>query len=178
MARLFIAVEPSSEIRNNLAAAAQSLLGTSARLSVVGASQMHITLKFLGEVPDSKIPKIITTFSELHGEPYQLSASGVGVFGRPTRVIKAEVKDNGASKELASKLDSLLSSIGIPKETQPFSPHLTLARVKEYSPDILPKVAAVKDADFGSCTIDKVALKKSTLTPSGPIYETIAEVKL
>ncbi|MDV0442177.1 RNA 2',3'-cyclic phosphodiesterase [Methanorbis furvi] len=178
MARLFIAVEPSLEIRKNLESTAQSLLETSARLTIVQASQMHITLKFIGEVPDTKIPKITDAFSKLSGEPYQFSASGVSVFGRPPRVIKADVLDGGVSKELAAQIDALLSLVGIPKDPKPFSPHLTLARVKLYSPDLLPKIAAVKDTEFGSCIIDSVALKKSTLTPSGPIYETVAEVKL
>ena len=178
MVRLFIAVEPSPDIRHNLETSAQSLLGTPARLSVVRAPQMHITLKFLGEVPDSKIPKITASLSAISGEPYHISVAGIGVFGRPPRVIKAEITDAGKSGELAGQIDAQLISLGIPKDPKPFSPHLTLARVKEYSPALLPKLAALKDIRFGACIIDEVVLKKSTLTPSGPIYETIAGVKL
>ena len=178
MVRTFIAVEPSDAIKTGLAAAGHSLRGTPARISAVEAPLMHITLKFLGEVPESHIPKIAAALESIRAEPYRITVSRVSAFGRPPRVIKAEISDCGATADLARQIDTLLLSLGIAKDPKPFSPHLTIARVREYSPALLPKITALKDQQFGSCTIDEVVLKKSTLTPSGPIYETIAGVKL
>lgn len=178
MVRIFIAVEPSAEIQHNLGASARSLLGTTARLTPVDASLMHITLRFLGETPAAEIPALITALRSIRASPYEMTVSGVSTFGRPPRVIKAEVSDGGATAALAGQIDDRLYALGIPKDQKPFSPHLTLARVREYAPDLLPRIALMRGTVFGTCTISGVMLKKSTLTPSGPIYETIAEVTL
>ena len=69
MVRTFIAVEPSDEIKTALADAGRSLLGTPARITAVQASLMHITLKFLGEIPESQLPKIRTALSGIHASP-------------------------------------------------------------------------------------------------------------
>ncbi|MCZ0860369.1 RNA 2',3'-cyclic phosphodiesterase [Methanocorpusculum sp. MG] len=179
MVRTFIAVEPSDEIKAALAAAGYSLQGTPARITAVQAPLMHITLRFLGEISESQISKITAALQGIRAPPYQITVSGVGVFGRPPRVIKADIADGGATADLARQIDALLLSLGISKDSKPFSPHLTIARVREFSPVLLPKITALKSQPpFGTCTIGEVVLKKSTLTPSGPIYETIAGVKL
>jgi 2'-5' RNA ligase len=179
MVRTFIAVEPSDEIKNALAAAGRSLQGTPARITSVKASSMHITLKFLGEIAESQIPKITMALHNIRAHPYHITVLGVGVFGRPPRIIKAEIRDNGATIDLARQIDALLLPMGIAKDLKPFSPHLTIARVKEYSPALHPKIAAMKNQQsFGTCTIDEVVFKKSTLTPSGPMHDTITGVKL
>lgn len=139
----------------------------------------HITLRFLGEVSESQIPQITAALQGIRASPYQITVSGAGVFGRSSRVIKAEITDGGATADLARQIDALLLSLSIAKDPKTFSPHLTIARVREYAPALLPRIAALKNRPpFGTSTIDEVVLKKSTLTPSGPIYETIAGVKL
>lgn len=178
MVRTFIAVEPSDTIKTGLATAGHSLRGTPARISAVEAPLMHITLKFLGEIPESHIPNISAALHSIRAEPYQITISRISTFGRPPRIIKAEISDNGTTADLAQQINTLLLPLGIAKDPKPFSPHLTIARIREYSPALLPHITALKDQQFGSCTINEVVLKKSTLTPSGPIYETIAGVKL
>ena len=177
MVRAFIAVEPSAEIRNAVSAEGQALRGAG-RLSFVSPNLMHITLKFLGEVPESQIPKITGALDLLSTSPYQLNVSGISTFGRPPRVIKAEVHDGGATAALAADVELRLAKLGFPREDKPFSPHITLARVKEYSPALQPKIATIKERDFGTCEISSVLLKKSVLTPSGPIYTTLYQKNL
>ena len=177
MVRAFIAVEPSAEIRNEISAAGQELRGAG-RLSFVSPNLMHITLKFLGEVPDSQISKISASLDGVSASPYALQVSGISTFGRPPRVIKAEVHDGGATSALAADVESRMAKLGFSREEKPFSPHITIARVKEYSPALLPKIAGIKGLDFGECEISAVLLKKSVLTPSGPIYSTIHRVDL
>ena len=177
MVRAFIAVEPSAEIRNEISAAGQELRGAG-RLSFVSPNLMHITLKFLGEVPESQIPKITASLDGISASPYILQASGISTFGRPPRVIKAEVHDSGATAALALDVESRMAKLGFAREEKPFSPHITIARVKEYSPALLPKINGIKERNFGECEISAILLKKSVLTPSGPIYSTIHRVNL
>jgi len=176
MVRAFIAVEPSCEIRDRLELAGISLRGSNARLTLPTADQMHITLKFLGEVSESNIPKITAALQKVKGTPFQLTAARVSTFGR--RVIKAEVTDQGSCAALAQQIDEYLLPLGFPKETRPFSPHITLARIKEYAPDLAAKTNALCGSDFGTCMIDKILLKQSTLTSKGSIYTTLSQVKL
>lgn len=179
MIRVFIAVEPSAEIRKNIAAAGTSLTGAG-RLSFVSADLMHITLKFLGEISESSLPKIHSALADIGKvqSPYTLTASKVSTFGRPARVVKAEVHDGGASANLAAEIDKRLSRLGFPREEKSFSPHITIARVKESSPLLAQKTAALKDSEFGSCDIHELLIKKSVLTPKGPIYSTIYRIEL
>lgn len=176
MVRVFIAVEPAKEIRERLEVAGMSLRGSTARLTLPTADQMHITLKFLGEIPEMKIPKIAGALEKVRGAPFQLQAARVSTFGR--RVIKAEVTDQSCCADIAKQIDGLLLPLGFPKEARPFSPHITLARIKEYAPDLQEKTDALCDAEFGTCMIEEILLKQSTLTPRGSIYTTLARVKL
>ncbi|HJJ39396.1 MAG TPA: RNA 2',3'-cyclic phosphodiesterase [Methanocorpusculum sp.] len=179
MVRVFIAVEPSAEIRRCIAEAGAALIGAG-RLSLVSADLMHITLKFLGEVPESSLAKIQTALSGIGSvQPgYTLTASKVSTFGRPVRVIKAEVHDGGASANLAAEIDRRLSLLGFSRDDKPFSPHITIARVKEASPLLGQKTAELKDCEFGSCEIHELLIKKSVLTSKGPIYSTIHRIVL
>ncbi|HJJ54657.1 MAG TPA: RNA 2',3'-cyclic phosphodiesterase [Methanocorpusculum sp.] len=172
MVRVFIAVEPSAEIRGKVAEVQKALTGVG-RLSLVSANLMHITLKFLGEIPESSLDNLKQAVDTLQSSPYTIDVSQVSTFGKPPRVIKAEVHDNNASADLARKLDMVLSPLGYPKDAQKFSPHITIARIKEYSPDLAPKLAQIRDTAFGTSDISELLIKKSVLTPSGPIYTTI-----
>lgn len=177
MVRAFIAVEPSAEIRNEIASAGAGLRGAG-RLSFVSSDLMHITLKFLGEVPESQIPKITAALDSISASPYSLQAAGISTFGRPPRVIKAEIHDSGKTAALASDVETRMAKLGFSREEKPFSPHITIARVKEYSPALLPRIAGIKERNFGECSISAILLKKSVLTPSGPIYSTLHRVNL
>jgi len=176
MVRVFIAVEPDEEIRNRLEKAGMSFRESHARLTLSTTDQMHITLKFLGEIPTSSIPKITAALQNVKGTSFQLTAARVSTFGQ--RVIKAEVTDQGSCAALAKQIDGFLLPLGFPKETRPFSPHITLARIKEYAPDLAAKTDVLRETEFGTSMIDEILLKQSTLTSKGSIYTTLARVKL
>lgn len=176
MARVFIAVEPEEEMRNRLEEAGMFLLDSNARLTLPTADQMHITLKFLGEIQESKIQNIADALENIRSAPFPLTSARVSTFGR--RVIKAEVTDQGCCADLAKQIDTCLLPLGFPKETRPFSPHITLARIKEYTSDLAEKTRILKDRDFGTCQIEEILLKQSTLTSKGSIYTTLARVRL
>lgn len=172
MVRVFIAVEPTKDLQIKIANAGNTLRGAG-QLSLVQPNLMHITLKFFGEVEESNLSKITQVLDEIDAKPFTLSVTGVSTFGRPPRVIKTEVHDNGATSTLAKEIDTRASALGFPREAKEFSPHITIARVKEYSPALKPKIDELKNMDFGACEINEILLKKSVLTPKGPIYTTV-----
>lgn len=178
MVRVFFAVEPSLDIRERIYETGKVLQSSTSKLSFVQPELMHVTLRFLGEVSEKDLEKISRAAERITSEPYEMRVSNVSSFGRPPRVVKADVFDKGKSLKISQELDELLFTLGVLKEKKEFSPHITIARVKESSPDLLEKISKVKSSEFGVSKIDSVLFKKSTLTPRGPIYETIFSKKL
>ncbi|MDO5846172.1 MAG: RNA 2',3'-cyclic phosphodiesterase [Methanocorpusculum sp.] len=177
MVRTFIAIEPAPEIRKKIADAGIPLR-ENARITPVSPDLMHITLKFLGEIPDTLIPEIKTALDKISAAPYPLPTENISTFGRPPRVIKAEIHDSGKTAALAGQIDKLLAPLGIPKDDKPFSPHITIARIKDAAPGLTPQLRELQNTRFGTCIISELLLKKSVLTTAGPIYTTLYRVKL
>ena len=75
-------------------------------------------------------------------------------------------------------MGAALEPLGFPRERRPFRGHATVARVKVFHPSLLDRLAALPRDGFGTFTVDRFRLKKSTLTPQGPVYEDLAEVVL
>jgi len=174
--RLFIAIEFPPEITERLSQAASSLPPRG--LALVKEENLHLTLKFLGEVEEDKLPSIISALEGCRSPPFPVSVKGVGAFPseRSVRVVWAGVEGKGLV-ELAGCVESALEKIGFQKEVRPFTGHITLARAKAKA-DVRGFLARFRDFDFGSCTISRLVLKKSTLTPKGPIYEDLHALEL
>ncbi|MGC9443684.1 MAG: RNA 2',3'-cyclic phosphodiesterase [Candidatus Methanospirareceae archaeon] len=184
--RTFIAVDLSDEIRAQIATLQQELasLGLQGTLKFVDPKQAHQTIKFLGEVPDESIERIKAALAAIQHEPFEIRLRGVGFFphaapekARTIRVIWVGVTDGGAQmKALQEGVESALHGLGFPPE-QRFNVHVTLCRVKKpfRSKDelsrVLMKIGELRAADLGTMRVEALKLKKSTLTPRGPIYE-------
>ncbi|MEM2124167.1 MAG: RNA 2',3'-cyclic phosphodiesterase [Methanolinea sp.] len=179
MDRLFIAVDLPPGIRESLGSVQAILKGSSARLTHVDPGILHVTLKFIGDTPPEKTAAIAGVLKDLRAAPFTVRVRGVaGNDPRRPRVIWARVEDGGNCGLLHAAIEDLLAPLGIPRDDRPFVPHATLARVREFHPDLPGILRPLSDRDFGEGRIDRVALKKSTLTPRGPIYRDIAEVLL
>lgn len=189
--RLFIAIEISEEIREALAQIQSHLKYAGADVKWVEPHNIHLTLKFLGEVNEEKAEEIKSILDGIAKEtrPFELSIKDVGAF--PTieypRVIWAGL-DKGAdeSKMLAEKIDEGLSKTGFQKEARPFASHLTIGRVrsstnkealKEKMNSLLTPTTRPTNQDSPSQPISSVILFKSTLTPKGSIYTKLHEAK-
>ena len=172
--RLFIAVELSNDILEKLSQAQASL--PKEGLALVKPENQHLTLKFLGEVPDEKVEAIKSALDSCKRAPFTISVKGAGVFPNEkfVRVVWAGVESKELA-ELAGCIEHSLVSIGFPKETHPFSPHATLARAK-MKVDVGEFLARFRNFDFGSCKINSFVLKKSMLTPQGPVYADVHAV--
>ena len=133
--RTFIAIELSSEIKESLAQAQSHLKYAGADVKWVTPENIHLTLKFLGEIPEEKCENVKAALDEIAKTTasFELSIKDIGAFPNIEfpRVIWIGL-DKGAkeSTELAAKVDEALSKLGFAKETRPFAAHLTIGRIR------------------------------------------------
>jgi len=180
MSRLFIAVDLPSSVRGELIDVLSSFEGF--KLKLVSPELIHITLKFLGEVSDDMVSDIASSLDGIECMPFNANIKGVGVFPnlRSPRVVWLGAEGN--FKQLHEDVEASLSSFDLDKDKRKFTAHATLGRIKFMPKDQIEGFLAVldklKEVDLGEIRVDKVFLKKSTLTPYGPVYETMHEVLL
>jgi 2'-5' RNA ligase len=179
--RLFIAIDLSAEVRRWLGEA-KALLADRIEAGAVrwmNVGSIHITLKFLGETPARRVEEIRAVLDRLaRGRaPFPIAVEGLGCFPnfvRP-RVIWAGVRTGPALQELQKQLEADLERVGFPPERRPFSPHLTLGRVKDgvVGPRLAEIGRAVETASTSSAAAMDVrdwCLFRSVLRPGGSEY--------
>ncbi len=162
----------------------EELRNIEADAKVVKPENLHMTLKFLGEIPEGKVDEIHKALADClaNFESFEASLKGVGVFPDTKRMRVIWVgfdKNNEKFIEMNDSMEGALERIGFQREGR-FHPHLTLARMrspkgKDKLLDFLKKYEATQ---FGEARVDKVDLMKSTLTPKGPIYSIVRQVRL
>lgn len=179
MVRLFVAVDLPGEIRDQFGAVQDELRQSRARLTLVGIESMHITLKFIGEVSGSQVPHITAALEKVEEHTFLLPVGLITANSqRAPRVIWAETGDSGDCRRLAGTIDDTLSLLGFEPEKRRFHPHITLARVKQYHPSLFEALARVATSCSGTIPVSAFVLKKSELTPDGPIYTDLLTVPL
>jgi 2'-5' RNA ligase len=177
MVRLFVAIDFPDGIRERLRKPQEILKQSRARLSLVDPAIIHMTLKFIGEVPPERAERIASALETISVGPFELRISGIGSNNpRQPRVIWCTIEDAGRSAALHDRIEAVLEPLGIAREGRPFRAHATIARVKQYDPSLTSRLRDIPPEDYGSFTIRSWQLKKSTLTPQGPVYETLLEV--
>jgi len=177
MVRAFVALELSEEIRTRLAKAQDILRSCSARLTFVEPELIHITAKFLGEVEEKDLPAIMDALRGIPFTPFPVSAGDVTVNNRNRpHTVWSAIGDGGRGERLLAAIDTALCPLGIPPENRRFTPHATVARVKVMDPSLFAALQKLNGTSYGSCTVSGLKLKKSTLTPRGPVYDDLLEV--
>ncbi|KAF5434431.1 2'-5' RNA ligase [Candidatus Methanophagaceae archaeon] len=191
--RTFIAVDLSQEIRTKIKELQKQFTNLDIdprrlKLKFVNPWQAHQTVKFLGEVPEANVPEIKRALSGINLKAFEIALQGVGFFPKasPEKVRTIRVVWVGMAKgveelmALQDDVDSRLIDLGFPREKK-FSAHVTISRVKLFSravshaelTPILDKIANLRDVELGTMPVAELKLKKSTLTPKGPIYEDV-----
>ncbi len=152
-------------------------------LKPVEDENIHITLRFLGEVPEDSIPSIIACIKTAEVfNPFNIEVKGVGAFptlSRP-RVIWVGVSAGGEKlKALRDMMEACLKPFAKPDRNE-FTPHITVARVKGRVDlaCLRDLVESYADFIFGQSPVTEVKLKKSVLRPEGPIYTDVLRVRL
>ncbi|MBP2143995.1 2'-5' RNA ligase [Methanococcus voltae] len=155
---------------------------TNNKIKFVEDENIHITVKFLGDISEKQLEDLKKVKLNINKN---IEVKGLGIFPNKyePRVLWIGISD---LEEEFKEVDKKLSKIGFKREygvnyTKKIIAHLTIGRIKNINYDtkkwILQLVKNNKSLEFGSCNINKISLKKSTLTPNGPIYETIHEYK-
>ncbi|NQT23144.1 MAG: RNA 2',3'-cyclic phosphodiesterase [Candidatus Omnitrophica bacterium] len=174
--RLFIAIELPDEIKKNISSLQQELKKANADVKWVDPLNVHFTLKFLGDVPESKIPDLKSVLDRT-AQSYSKFKSNLfklGAFPKLDypRVIWLGLADNcSVIEEMASKIGEGCEALGFSREKRSFSAHLTLGRVRSgKNKELLKKILISTEVTPQSFVIDKVTLFQSKLTPKGSIY--------
>jgi len=182
--RSFISIDIEDElIVSKIRRIQDDLLSTGAKLKLVEPQNLHYTLKFLGEIPEHKVQEITEILKTLESNTFKIHICELGCFPSINRINVIWLgAAEGSDKliELAKWVEGKLTEMGFPRERKKFTPHLTIARVKyaHNKQQLQKKILQLSDIDVGEFTVSAVRLKKSTLTPKGPIYDTLYEVLL
>ena len=182
--RSFIAIEIDENLKDKFLEIQQELLKIDFGFKLVAKENLHLTLKFLGNVKHEKLEKVKENLKEIFSDEksFDISFSGIGCFPNLNnpKVIWIGVADGKENLvKCANKIEDKMARIGFKKEHE-FSPHLTISRVraakdKHKFQDLVKKYSNI---NFGKSRTNKINLMKSTLTPKAPIYEVLEEFLL
>jgi RNA 2',3'-cyclic 3'-phosphodiesterase len=170
MQRLFVAIDLPDAMKNALGALCTGIPGA----KWVKREQMHLTLRFIGDVDDEQSEAIKNELASAQATAFEMNLEGVGQF--PTkgkaRVLWVGVKAPPALSDLQGKVNNALDKLGIQPEDHPFSPHITLARFKTPPPQDNMRQFFTKNADFKTepFTVEAFILFASELRPEGLVY--------
>jgi len=156
-------------------------------LKWVTTEQMHLTIKFIGEVPDQQLPEIKSVITTAIGiQPaFTMGIEGLGMYPHieKPRIIWLGITGKEPLIGLHKILDQALTKVGIRQERRNFSPHLTLARVRRHADqrtvkEIGKTLSKFKVDSLGIVNVEQIRLYQSKLTPQGPIYTSLLTVPL
>jgi 2'-5' RNA ligase len=184
MVRAFLAIDLNDPaLTSSLHAVQTQLMTTGVKLKPIPPDQIHLTIKFFGEIRDEEIRTIIDSLAPLHHPPFMATLSSIGAFPSPTHARVVWVGfDPGAARmllELERKISQLLAN-RVSFDPKPFKPHVTIARVKQFAPTrpLIDLIREFENREFGRVQISEVKLKKSVLSPQGPTYSDLHTFKL
>ena len=183
--RLFIAIELPDEIKQGITRVQEQLKRSGASAGWTRPEGIHLTLKFLGEVPDAKVTEIMQALDgAVRGTGrFQLAVAGAGAFpnAKVPRVLWIGVGGNVEQLgTLQSSVENAMTNLGFEREARKFSPHLTLARIKFPKPrdNWQQVIDAVKDVKLGGFEACRVSLMQSELKREGAVYTEVGGVEL
>ncbi|MCA9141083.1 MAG: RNA 2',3'-cyclic phosphodiesterase [Planctomycetales bacterium] len=153
----------------------------------VPTDNLHLTLKFLGEVDNVEIPEVCKTIRRVTEtiEPFELHFSGTGGFpsAEKPRIVYAGIDDpSGNLVTLVSGLEKQLAGLGFKPEPRDYTPHLTLGRTRSNSrragSELVDAMAALGNVNLGEMVVDEVHLMASFLDKAGPTYQVMDTIEL
>ena len=185
MIRSFLAIELPESILRKIGEIQESLRSSHADVRWTNPEKIHLTLKFFGNIEESRIDPIFKAIEEpiRNTPPFSIKVRGVGAFPhlRNARVIWIGLLDERETlTSLQKEIEAYLEKIGFQPEDRPFRPHLTLGRVKSGRgrDELAERMEGRGEEEFGDFEVERVVLFKSDLRPSGPIYTPLREMKL
>ncbi len=183
--RTFIAIDLDLPLKKILEALIDELRPNGKNIRWVNTQGMHLTLKFLGEIPDQDVLRIAGLLENIvkSHSAFDLTLQGAGWFppGRKNpRVLWVGVDGGPSLKTLQEEIEIAVEKLGFAREARESHPHLTLGRVKFPSllEPLLSDLEKRRETVFGEMRVSKVTFFKSTLKPSGAEYSVLSEFPL
>lgn len=186
--RLFVAVPLAEGLRARVVHLQQAIARiwpeADARVKWVEPQNLHFTLKFLGEIPQERVPDVGEAVrSVAQTKPFEIAVGGLGAFPnlRTPRVLWVGVTEGaGDLAALARRVEDALFRVHFPREVRPFEPHLTIGRIRQGSggPDLARALERSGDAKIGRQRVEWVVVMESRLGPKGPTYVVLESVRL
>jgi 2'-5' RNA ligase len=181
--RAFLAVDLDESLQDKVLEVQDRLNETNAAVKFVEKENLHFTCKFFGEISEVKRDKISEIIKEkiTKYDSFPINIKGLGVFPHLgyIRVVWLGLEDSENFSRILMDFDEEFNKLGYKKERS-YTPHLTIGRVKgkKNKEALVAKIKELEESEIGSMKVDKLILKKSELTPEGPIYTMVEEFKL
>lgn len=180
--RSFVAFDLENQsVLERLSRVQSELVETGANLKLVKPSNIHVTLRFLGNITSDMVDQIHEKMKNVSFKPFDIEIRGLGVFPKleHIRVIWVGIRKGADElRNIFEQLEPQLQRLGFRPDPKGFSAHLTIARVKGggHKAELVKRIKQLSDLEFGVVKAECLRLKKSVLTPKGPLYSTLREV--
>ena len=174
--RAFLAIDIDEDLKAKIYKVIRQFKQIDANIKYVDLENLHLTLKFFGDIDTEGIDVLSSKISDVVNgfDNFNIKIRGCGAFPNTNRikVIWLGLDDDEIVKRLHDELDKEFVKLGFDKDKK-FSSHLTIGRMKSAKGKnkVKSTIEEFSDVDIGEMSVDKIILKKSTLTPQGPIYE-------
>ena len=181
--RSFLAIELDEEIITKILDVQKEFKKTNTNIKYVPSKNMHFTLKFFGNIDSDMVDDISAAIEKVikNYSSFDLNIKNCGCFPNKNviKVLWLGLDEGSPIKSLQKDLDKEFKKLGFKKERN-FISHLTIGRVKspKNKKEIKETIEKLEDIEIGQMNVSKISLKKSTLTPQGPIYEDIKVFEL
>lgn len=178
-----MAIDVDKKLEDKISRVQTQLMEADAPVKFVEPENLHLTFKFFGDIIEEKVNEIIALTNDKVKKynPFELSMRGLGVFPNLgyIRVIWVGLVDPEPFSRMQMDFDEDFVKMGFKKERS-YIPHLTIGRVKgaRNKDALVSKIKELENIEIGNMSVDKLMLKESELTPSGPIYNTLKEFHL
>jgi len=171
MYRLFVAMDLPEDVKDELHGLCRDFTVPGARW--VNIEQLHLTLRFIGDADEELFQTIRNSLSLIKASQFNLHMEGTGRFpprGAP-HVLWVGLSDSSTLLRIHNQVEEAVQLAGIPSEKRPFSPHITLARLRDASPGAVNSfLERTKEFRTPLFTVSEFRLYSSTLTPKGAIH--------
>ncbi len=179
--RSFIAFDIDNEaVLTRLKEFQQAITETGADLKLVKPENIHMTIRFLGNIAPYMVDRVFDVIRQVKFKPFRMTLRGVGAFPNPRnpRVVWAHIREGAEQlRVISEQLETSLVRLGFAPDRKGFTPHLTVARVRsgKNRPELTSYIHSNADYEFGIIDAKCLRLKRSVLTPQGPIYSILKE---
>ncbi|MBN2564659.1 MAG: RNA 2',3'-cyclic phosphodiesterase [Candidatus Eisenbacteria bacterium] len=180
--RTFVALELPEALLEGILRLIHQLRDSGIRASWSGRGTLHVTLKFLGDVEERELPRVVEAVAAASAQvpPFSFETTRLGGFPSPRnpRVLWVGVTPVDELLELQEALETELAAIGFARERRRFHPHITVGRIRGRAPEATGEIISGLDAPRGTVDVTETRVMRSTLDPRGAIHELVKAVPL